>query len=441
MARLKSKSADASNEVNTSERGRNGPVPFSEIYIWGLPLVVMHRTRALHCSKGGPGVLRHRANLSTARDRTVVGPNNDTLYSTGWFDLRAGDLRLDVPPMDHPSRYWSVMLLDAFTHVAYVSRRQYGIDGASVKIILDPENENDHSSPSEIIRMGTPTVWVLVRTLVDGPADLRNARRIQENIKVTAPVNHPTAPTTMPPGRPDDVRSAGASFFDELKTALAVDPPAPWHPLLNDEQKSLLAGGADDDVLAQGVLLGDQKIRSGFIGADRFRNGWGTKSKGSLFGSDILLRAAGAQFTLAGHHRVENAAYIAVKDNLGEPLDGGRQLILRFPKDGEPPAGAFWSLTVYGPDMFFYDNPLNRYSIGDRTPGLHRDDNGLAIVIGGDEPEDAANWLPAPAGPYRLGLRVYEGRSDVVDATWFPPPLLRLGEKEGTTTHLQRTVK
>ena len=31
----------------------------------------------------------------------------------------------------------------------------------------------------------------------------------------------------------------------------------------------------------------------------------------------------------------------------------------------------------------------------------------------------------APAGPYMLGLRVYEGLNDVVNATWFPPPLTR----------------
>ena len=117
------------------------------LYVWGHPLVVMHRTRALHCSRGGPGILRHRLELATARDRTVVGPNNDTLYSSGWYDLRWGDLQIDIPPMDHPDRYWSVMLLDAFTHVTYVSRRQYGVDGASVRLTFDPRVEHDHTRP------------------------------------------------------------------------------------------------------------------------------------------------------------------------------------------------------------------------------------------------------------------------------------------------------
>ena len=76
--------------------------------------------------------------------------------------------------------------------------------------------------------------------------------------------------------------------------------------------------------------------------------------------------------------------------------------------------------------MFFYDNPLNRYSLGDRTPHLKRDADGLTIIIGNERPSATSNWLPAPTGPYTLGLRIYEGRDDVVDATWFPSPLQRL---------------
>ncbi len=398
----------------------------AELYLWGLPLVVMHRTRALHCSRGGPGVLRHRLELSTARDRTVVGPNNDTLYSSGWFDLRVGPLQLDIPPMDHPDRYWSVMMLDAFTHVTYVSRRQYGVKGASVQVEFNPSVEQDHTGRPEKIIIGTPTVWVLVRTLVEGPDDLIPARKIQEQIKVIAPLNHPVAPTQNPQGRPNEVYKSGAFYFEELQEALKTDPPASWHPPLNPELQAFLQRERDPEILSQGVNLGNERIRAAGIGADRFKNGWGTRSKGTQFGNDILTRAACAQFTLAGHHRVENCGYSAMRDGQGEPLDGRRQLMLRFPPGEEPPANAFWSLTVYGPDMFFYDNPFDRYSLGDRTPDLLRTDEGLTITIGGDHPADPSNWLPAPPGPYVLGLRVYEGRSDVVEATWFPPPLKRI---------------
>ncbi len=397
----------------------------ADLYVWGLPLVIMHRTRALHSSRGGPGVLRHRMELSTARSRTVVAPNNDTLYSTGWYDLSCGDLRLDVPPMDHPDRYWSVMMLDAFTHVSYVSRRLYGVNGASVDLTYDPSVEQDHSIAADKIAVGTPTVWVLVRTLVDGPEDLAQARAVQEKITVTTPSDHPSSPTEKPANRPDKVHTAGALFFNELREALNIDPPADWHPRLTSAQQDLLEKGADPETLKTGVTLGQSRLEESGFGADKFKNGWNARSKGTQFGDDINLRAITAQYFLAGHHPVENRSYGAKQDNTGEPLDGSHPLTLHFPPGEEPPANAFWSLTVYQPDMFFYDNPLNRYSLGDRTPGLKRNADGLTITIGGSQPADISNWLPAPTGRYGLGLRIYEGRQDVVDAIWFPPALKR----------------
>ncbi len=396
----------------------------SGVYLWGLPLVVMHRTRAVHCAKGGDGRLRHRLHLATARDRTVVGPNNDTLYSSGWYDLRQGDLILEVPPMDHPGRYWSVMLLDAFTHVTYVSRRQYGVKGGRVRITYDPLEKQEHHGPAERIGIGTPTVWILVRTLVEGPEDLPRARAIQQGISITPVSGYAGKPIPQAKGRPDQVFTAGADFFQELRGCLESDPPAAWHPHLDPDQWALLRQGVDPLLLAAGVEQGHaQVVKTGF-GADCCKNGWGTRSRGTDFGHDLLLRAACAQFTLAGHHRQENASYVALYDQEKRPLDGSRRLRLTFPSGKEPPARAFWSLTVYGPDMFFYDNPWNRYSLGDRTPGLRRTERGLTLFIGGPEPDEISNWLPAPNGPFRLGLRIYEGSPEVVEASWFPPPLI-----------------
>ena len=48
---------------------------------------------------------------------------------------------------------------------------------------------------------------------------------------------------------------------------------------------------------------------------------------------------------------------------------------------------------------FFIDNPIGRYAIGDRTPGLQKAaDGSLTLYLQHDRPEGdrAANWLPAP---------------------------------------------
>jgi hypothetical protein len=77
-------------------------------------------------------------------------------------------------------------------------------------------------------------------------------------------------------------------------------------------------------------------------------------------------------------------------------------------------------------DLYLVENEIKRFSIGDRTPDLHYEDDGsLTIILSAQRPEQVANWLPVPDGPYMLGMRVYEGHDSVTDCEWFPPPLSR----------------
>ena len=121
--------------------------------------------------------MNHVDDLATPSDRAIVVPNNDTLYSSAWYDLRHGDLTIDVPPMDHPNRYWNVMVLDAYTHVAYVCRRHHGVRGTSVQVTFDPDTPPANDA-GNIVTIGTPTAWVIVRVLVDHePGNHRNFKK------------------------------------------------------------------------------------------------------------------------------------------------------------------------------------------------------------------------------------------------------------------------
>ena len=141
-------------------------------------------------------------------------------------------------------------------------------------------------------------------------------------------------------------------------------------------------------------------------------------------------RALAARGGLWGNHGYE-AAYAMVYDDAdGEQLDGRHRYELRF--DTAPPVGAFWSVTMYDlPDFYLVANPIDRYSIGDRTPGIvHGDDGSLTIVMQHDEPtdpDDRANWLPAPAAPFRPILRMYEPDPSVFDGGYTLPPINRVG--------------
>ena len=63
----------------------------------------------------------------------------------------------------------------------------------------------------------------------------------------------------------------------------------------------------------------------------------------------------------------------------GADLTGDHAYELRL--EQPPPVNAFWSLTMYDvPDYYLVANPIGRYSIGDRTPGLRYGDDGSVTI-------------------------------------------------------------
>jgi hypothetical protein len=78
---------------------------------------------------------------------------------------------------------------------------------------------------------------------------------------------------------------------------------------------------------------------------------------------------------------------------------------------------------------FFVENPLGRYTIGDRTPGLLSNPDGSAdlwLQSGAPDGNRKANWLPAPAGMFSLALRFYQPRKALLDRSFAVPAPERL---------------
>ena len=138
---------------------------------------------------------------------------------------------------------------------------------------------------------------------------------------------------------------------------------------------------------------------------------------------------AGLQLFQVGSNDLGEAAYFfGDRDDEGRPLDGSRDAVyrLRFDPGSLPPVDpdGFWSVTMYGPDNLLVANPIDRYSTRVTRPGFAPDpDGGVTFWLSAAKPEDVneAAWLPAPAGPFRLGLRLYYPLASVVDGTWRPP--------------------
>ncbi len=209
---------------------------------------------------------------------------------------------------------------------------------------------------------------------------------------------------------------------------MSDQPPAPRHTMPSQAAWTILedpssAPAAD---VAAGVASAHRQIRGMNVHDSILVNGWSTGRGSTASANDLMKRAVGTMFGLGGHEAIENRSYIARTVAAGDALDGDRPMRLRFGPDELPPCDGFWSLTAYGPDLYLVENEIDRFSIGDRTPGLTRDpDGGLTIEVAARRPADISNWLPVPSGPFLLGLRVYEGDPDVVAGRWFPPPLAR----------------
>jgi hypothetical protein len=91
---------------------------------------------------------------------------------------------------------------------------------------------------------------------------------------------------------------------------------------------------------------------------------------------DYLRRAAFAWLAIGGNDPEESIYVEAFTDSDGRTLSGTHDYHLHFDPGRTPPANAFWSLTMYDADRYLVENPIYRYAIRHRTPGLWYNSDG-----------------------------------------------------------------
>lgn len=440
-------------------------------FVYGYPLLEMMRTCRLQTRRPDDAqsprvpVDRpwHWAGPTQAGDRDVVTPANDLMYTTAWIHLADGPRALQVPAArEHPGRYFVLALYDAFTeNFCNLGLRNTNPAGETVWL-LGPGQDGPPpgAAPARVVRCPTTLVWLLARVLVVDDADLAAARRLQATIDVNpapgsdggrrptcverwqGPVVDPIAACLQ---HDEAAEPVAERFFGNLCRALA-DEPGPagdlalrawfgqaglrpgdgldWQALSPARRQGLVQG------LEDGMALVTARARH------RQRKPWVMSTRNGRYGDDHLLRAIVAYIGL-GALAPDEALYASGHfDADGQLLDGHRGYTLRFEPGDTPPAGAFWSVTLYGADRYLHPNPLNRHAIGDRTQGLQRDaDGGLTLLVSHEAPQGSqarGNWLPAPAGPFYLMLRLYHPRAEA--RGWRIPPLVACAPAPATAT-------
>jgi hypothetical protein len=186
-----------------------------------------------------------------------------------------------------------------------------------------------------------------------------------------------------------------------------------------------------NDVL-QGVLIG---IGLAFVSAQAYArlqakkvNGWITILGCGLPGNGMLRRAACAQIFPGPINVPQEAMYWWTNtDGAGHTLSGKHAYRLHFPPGGLPPNHAFWSLTMGTAKNQFVANPLNRYSVSDRSGLVPNADGSVDIYIQNDAPaEHASNWLPAPSDQFILWLRAYIPGEAILHGEYQVPPVVEV---------------
>jgi hypothetical protein len=387
-----------------------------QMWLFTLPLIEMARTRGVN----KPNSLLHARALSGPAARNVTTPNCDTLYSIDWLDLRGGPVSVTLPATE--DRYTSVAFMDMYTNNFIVLGTSLNGGKGGTYVIEGPQATGRPAANT--YRSNTPWVWMLARTLVTSDADLPAAHAVQDQIKVTG------GKAGAPGVASIDRAAPWADYFKTAQALLAENPPPASDAAFLARQAAL--GLTANKPFDPARFTPDQaaQIAAGVeqAHADARNAGSSTAITGN-FGGDYKARAQVALSGLAALPASE-AVYMRINPPAGATgFSGGTAYRLSFTKAQLPPAKAFWSLSMYevtpAKQLYFTENPIKRYAINDRTPGLvYRPDGGLDLWIGGGDPgpDKRSNWLPSPAsGPFAMVLRGYLPKPEMINGTYKPP--------------------
>jgi hypothetical protein len=431
-------------------------------YIYGLPIVMNYAVlydffvdKTSSQYKGPFNQIHSAANVFTYKDTAVVTPNSDTPYSMLALDLRAERMVISVPAIDR-ERYYSVQLVDGNTfNFGYIGTRATGTEAGSYMVVGPDWNGAKPDGIAKIFRSTTQFAVAIFRTQLFNPTDIDNVRKIQALYGVqplSAFLNQPAPPPAPAIDFPPiDKEKAKKNFFDYLDFALQFAPPAANEQDVRAQLARIGVGpGKSLDFkalpieqkleIAIGLKQGKGKVDAAVEEAGAKINGWNISAPfgdADHFNGDWLLRAAAAQAGIYGNN-AEEAMYPMTRNDLsGEPIDcAANAYTITFPAGDLPPVNAFWSVTMYdSKTQLLVKNPIDRYLINSpMLPDMKKNPDGsLTIYVQNVSPgaDKQANWLPAPAGPVYLVMRLYwpkENQPSILPAgkgDWKPPGVVK----------------
>jgi hypothetical protein len=432
-----------------------------DAYIYGYPLVLMDITARTSTNVPTPDTQRAplnqfaRVEILPSADRDPLHrhdarfnsgalPDVDTVSTQAFLDLSREPMVLTIP--DSTGRYYVMPLLDAFSNVfAAPGSRTTGTGELELAIV----GPNWHGTlPPHLSKVEAPTnlVWLRGRTQVDGHDDLSRALNFTDRYTLTPLSEYGqvyTAPENMHIDLKVDMRTppteivarlGDRAFFVRLASLLRRHrPPREDSDMLRRlELLGLAHGQFAPEPSASRAIVGAsrravRRMQARFGELGHRVNGWRIDTTLGSYDTRYLDRAAAALCSLGAGLAEDTVVPTALTDSDGRPLDGEHDYVLHFEQGQEPPALAFWSLTLYDRRGQFAPNALERFAIGSRERLRRNADGSLDILIQHEPPrtELLDNWLPAPLAHFQLAMRVHWAEDSMLNGAWIPPRIDR----------------
>lgn len=443
-----------------------------EAYVYLYPLVVFGVSTEVLTNVERPTWQRLSAPLNQfmsvrRNDPTnhgVILPSTDTLYTLAWVDVTKEPVIFgspdipDVPGTDR-KRFMMYQFMDAWTNVYFSSGLQKDLVGKTNFVIVGPDHKGPPPNVPDgvVVRATSNQSWLIVRTQVEGLKDFDNVHAIQDQYSLmpasmygkayVAPAGVVDADIKASPGPSPQANALnGEAFFakaaewfdkvpfpdadkamgmEKVLEQVGIRRGKPYdYAALSSEQKKAL------DVATAGVQAEFARIAENPASIGGLKNGWVIPNAAiGKYGTDYRLRAA-ISFVGFGANLAADGFYpLLVQDSKGRVLDGGKKYTMTFPKGQIPPAGAFWSVTMYQ-DHFLVPNGGGKYSVSNWMDPKANPDGSVTIYMQPDSPGAGleTNWLPSSASiptPTPL-MRLYWPLPAALDGTWTPPPVVEV---------------
>jgi hypothetical protein len=395
----------------------------------------------------------------------VILPSTDTLYTLAWVDVAQEPIIFGAPAIpDIPGttrkRFMMYQFMDAWTNVYYSDGLQKGHTEKTNFIIVGPDFKGTLPSIPEgvVVHATSNQTWMIVRTQVEGLDDFDNVHAMQDQYSLTPlsmfgksytppdGIFNPLIPASPGPSPQANALNAENFFskaaqwfnkvpFSDSDKATGIGKVLEQFGIKQGQEFNYASLSFEHraalDIAVRSVQEEFAKIAANPASVGQVKNGWVIPNPNiGKYGTDYRFRAA-ISFVGFGANLAADGYYpLLVQDSKGKLLDGAKKYTITFAKGQLPPAGAFWSVTMYQ-DHFLVPNDPNKYSVSNWMNPKANSDGSVTIYMQPTSPgaDMETNWLPSSAhniGALTPLMRLYWPLPPALNGEWSAPPAVEV---------------